>query len=180
LSDQLVDPRDVCSVTLHSSWRGLALSLLGAGVVFVGGVVSMALTGGAVGSWLLLFAGSLVLGLVMSDVPISAEFDSQGVTRRSLLRRQRVYWDRVDQVTRARPAVIAMNKGLTPGGLTAKVGRRRYLLVDQCESLGEFYRLAAMLEHRQDALGVDELLPPPVDVDPTWTYRRAKWQPKSP
>ena len=79
--------------------------------------------------------------------------------------------------TAIRKAVIALKKSLTPGGLTAKVGRRRYLLVDQCESLDEFDRLVDVLDELGDALGVEELIPPPVGVDPTWTYRRAKWQP---
>lgn len=170
--------RDVGSVTLHSSWRGLGLSLFGAGAILVGGVVSTLLTGGAVGSWLLLLVGAGLLGVVLFDFPFSAEFQSEWVIRRTLLRRQRVHWDRVDQITRARPTVIAMKKSLTPGGLTAKVGRRRYLLVDQCEGLDEFYRLATLLESREDELGFDELIPPPVDVEPTWTYRRAKWQPE--
>jgi hypothetical protein len=172
-----MDHRSIGAVTLHSSWRGLVLSLFGSGSVFVAGVASLVLTSGAIGSWLLCFFGTALLGVVLFDFPLACAFDGEGVTRRSILRRQRVGWDRVDQITRARPTVIALKKSLTPGGLTAKVGRRRYLLVDQCESLDEFDRLVDVLDELGDALGVEELIPPPVGVDPTWTYRRAKWQP---
>jgi len=68
-------------------------------------------------------------------------------------------------------------RNLKPGGLTAKVGRRRYLLVDQCEAIAEFDQLGDVLAARYVELGVDEMIPPHAETEPTWTYRRRHWQP---
>jgi hypothetical protein len=68
-------------------------------------------------------------------------------------------------------------RNLKPGGLAAKVGRRRYLLVDQSESIAEFDQHGNVLAARYVGLGVDEMIAPQVETEPTWTYRRACWQP---
>ncbi len=168
------------SVTLHSSWRGLVLGAIGAAIVASAGLYSTVRTGGAIGSILLLFAGAALSAVVLFDLPVSSRFDRDGVQRRPIGRRQFIRWEQVDQLTRARPGIAALARDLAPGGLVAKVGRRRYLLVDQCESLDEYHRLIALLEDDdgEDPLGLDELIMPRADVDPTWTYRRTKWQPQ--
>jgi len=165
------------SITLHSSWKGVASSFIGSLIVFGAGAASV-LSGGSTGSWILLVVGAGLVAGVFLDYPVAARFDRDGVTRRALLRRHRIEWDRIGQMTRARPGVAAAARNLKPGGLTAKVGRRRYLLVDQCESRPEFDELMRTLGGRAD-IGLDDLIVPPDGVDPTWTYRRARWEPQS-
>jgi hypothetical protein len=166
-----------CSVTLHSSWKGVASSFIGSFIVFAAGAAAAAV-GGSTGSWIFFSVGiGLVVGVFL-DYPVAARFDRDGVTRRALLRRHRIEWERVGQLTRARPGIAAAARNLNPGGLTAKVGRRRYLLVDQCESRPEFEALMRVFAGRDD-LGLDDLIVPPDGVDPTWTYRRARWTPQA-
>lgn len=167
---------DLEAVTLHSSWKGLILSTAGAVVVFAFGVGTTIASGGAGLSIVFLVLGAAFLASVVFDYPVSSRFTVDGVERRAMLRRHFLRWERVDQVTRARPALSGL-RNLTPGGMAAKVGRRRYLLVDQCESLGEFEALTELLEARYVELALDEMLPPHPDIDPTWTYRRSHWQP---
>jgi hypothetical protein len=166
-------------VTLHSSWRGITLSLLGALTVFLIGAFSVASVGGGVVPIGLLILGTSFLMAFLFDYPIAATITADAVQRRALLRRHTIVWGRVDQLTRARPAVTMGFRQLTPGGLTAKVGRRRYLLVDQCESMAEFEVLGEVLKDRYAGLGVDEMIIPPETIDPTWTYRRRRWQPET-
>lgn len=148
-----------------------------AGVVLIAaGTFSTLSTGGAVGSLLLLGVGVIILVVVVADFPVSSVFDRDGVSRRPILRRHRLTWDRVDRLTRTRPSIAARARNTAPGGLVAKVGRRRYLLVDQCESIGEYDALVELLTGHADRLGLDELVMPPPGVDPTYTYRRRKWQ----
>lgn len=165
------------SVTLHSSWKSIILSFLGAFFVFGIGLATTINTGGAVIPIIILVLGSAFLGSVLFDYPLASTFTIDGAHRRPLLRRHFIAWDRVDQLTRARPAVAGVLKGLTPGGITVKVGRRRYLLVDRCEALREFQDLVELLDDRYVTLGIDEMVQPPVSIDPTWTYRRKRWLP---
>jgi hypothetical protein len=171
--------RGECSseaVTLHSSWKGIILGAFGAVIMFVFGLGLTLSSGGAGVPVALLFLGVLFLGSVIFDYPVASRFTVEGVERRAPLRRHKISWDRVDQLTRARPGIAGIRK-LAPGGLVVKVGRRRYLLVDQCESISEFDALGALLDERREALGLDELVFPQTETDPTWTYRRKRWQP---
>lgn len=138
------------------------------------------LTSAAIGSLILLVFGAILLAIALFDYPIASVFDGTGVTRRPVLRRHRFDWSDVDQLTRVRPGIAAAARSLKPGGLALKVGRRRYLLVDQCESGDEFEQLVALLEREDLEIGVDELIIPPADVEPTFIYRRRRWSPQSP
>ena len=164
------------SVTLHSSWKGMLLSAVGAMVVFglgLGGTVS---SGGAGFPVVILGIGVMFLLTVLFDYPVASRFTPEFVERRALLRRHKIPWEAVDQLTRARPGLVGL-RNLKPGGLTVKVGRRRYLLVDQSESIAEFDQLGNVLAARYVELGVDEMIPPHAETEPTWTYRRRCWQP---
>ena len=152
------------------------MGAVGAVIVFVFGLGITLSSGGAWVPLVVLCVGVLFLGSAMFDYPVACRFTVDGVERRALLRRHRISWDRVDQITRARPGIAGVRK-LAPGGLAVKVGRRRYLLVDQCESISEFDALCALLDERGEALGLDELVFPQTETDPTWTYRRRRWQP---
>ncbi|MGK0276020.1 MAG: hypothetical protein ACI9N0_002407 [Ilumatobacter sp.] len=165
------------SVTLHSSWKSLILSSFGALFVFGVGLATTINTGGAVIPIVILVLGSVFLASVLFDSPVASTFTTDGVQRRPLLRRHFIAWNRVGQLTRTRPVITGALKDLTPGGMAAKVGRRRYLLVDQCEALREFQELVELLDDRYVALGIDEMVQPPESIDPTWTYRRKRWLP---
>jgi len=164
------------SVTLHSTWKGVILGGFGAVIMFVFGLGVTLSSGGGVIPIALLCLGVLFLGSVFFDYPVASRFTVDGVERRALLRHHKISWDRVEQITRTRPAIAGVRK-LMPGGLVVKVGRRRYLLVDQCESISEFDALCTLLDERSEALGLDELVLPESETDPTWTYRRKRWQP---
>lgn len=164
------------SVTLHSSWRGIVLSAVGAGFVLLVGVGLLFGRGPGVMSVALTVVGVVSVAVVLFDYPVASRLTPGYVERRALLRRHRLDWDRVDQLTRTRPSLSGI-RSLRPGGLVAKVGRRKYLLVDQCESLAELDRVQAVLGDRCEALGVDDLVLPHAETDPTWTYRRSRWQP---
>ncbi|WP_395154438.1 hypothetical protein [Ilumatobacter sp.] len=175
MADQADGPSG--SVTLHSSWKSLVLSFLGALAVFGVGLASTINTEGAVIPIIILVLGVVFLTSVLFDSPVASTFTTDGVQRRPLLRRHFIAWDRVGQLTRTRPSIAGALKGLTPGGMAVKVGRRRYLLVDQCEALREFQELVELLENRYVTLGIDEMVQPPEAIDPTWTYRRKRWLP---
>ena len=74
---------------------------------------------------LVLIAGLIATLIVMVDYPIAVTFDADGLTRRTLLRRQRMRWSTIDQLSRSRPGIVAGVRKLAHGGLVAVVGRRR-------------------------------------------------------
>lgn len=169
----------VDSITIHSSWRGIVSSFVGSGAILAAGVTSVVLTSAALGSVILLVVGVIMLAIALFDYPIASVFDVTGVTRRPVLRRHRFAWTDIDQLTRVRPGIAAAARSLKPGGLALKVGRRRYLLVDQCESRDEFEQLVALLEPAGLEIGVDELIIPPAEIEPTFIYRRRRWSAQS-
>ncbi len=163
------------SITLHSSWRGLLTSLLGSSVVLGLGLLALAANGTSpVGVVVAALGALLVLG-VLADYPVASTFDVEGVTRRAVIRRHRIAWSSVRQLTRTRPSLLALRKKAVEGGLTAVVGRRRYLLTDVAESADEHDRLVDLLD--DVGLGLDTLRRPAEDVPPTWLYRRRSWRP---
>jgi len=176
-SSVTADPNDMsepAAVTIHSSWRGLVFGAIGAAIIAGLGVLAVVRSDGAGGPLVLLGVGMLLIGVVVFDLPVSSTFDADGVTRRALLRRHRLAWTAVDQLTRARPSMIRVRR-LKPGGLVARVGRRRYLLVDQCESVAEYEEVERVLGAAAELLRFDDLLIPPADAEPTWLYRRKRW-----
>jgi hypothetical protein len=99
------------------------------------------------------------------------------VQRRMILRRQRLPWTRITAISRGRPSLSARRRDLAPGPLVALVGRRRYLLVDQSESLHEYEDLLVVLRAAGRHDDIEALLPPADGRVPTWTYRRRRWHP---
>lgn len=169
-------------VTLHSSWR----TVVGG---YVGPVMLLALAlaawaGAAVGTAVVLAVlGAVLLGVVLLDLPVASTFGPDAVERRAPLRRHRIGYSDIRQLTRARGKLLSINRftgdpemRANRGGLVAVVGRRRYLLVDNAESRGEFETLMALLEEYAAGL-VDEDLMPPTDIAPTYLYRRRHWRP---
>lgn len=164
-------------VVVHSSWSGLLGASLGALVLLGAGAVGVVL-----GGWRVIPTGLFVLGVlfvatVVFDYPVATAFDADGLTRRMLLRRHRILWDRVDQLTRSRPGFTAGLRGTRHGGLTAVVGRRRILLVDQPESPAEYDAVCAVMGDRSFDVGLFGGMRPPDGTNPTWLYRSKRWSP---
>lgn len=166
------------SVTVHSSWRGIILGSLGAGIVGAAGTIAVSQVGfGPVPTVLFGVGWVLVLAMVL-DYPIASTFTSGGVTRRMMLRRQHFRWADDHLLTRTRPTLIRVDRRLEHGALALVKGRRRYLLVDRLESAAEFDGLVDIVEADGDASGASMLPRPGDKVPPTWLYRRSHWRPE--
>ena len=164
------------SITIHSSWRGIILSLVGSLIVIGLGLLGLAAAGEVrVIPVLFLVFGTLFLLVALFDYPVATRFDAHGVHRRSILRLHTIPWDRVRGLTRTRPGIMRNLRGLTAGGLAAAVGKRRYLLVDQPESEEEFNALEQVIEAIGAPVPFDGVVRPGQNA-PTWMYRRAKWR----
>lgn len=169
-------------VLVHSSWRGIVSAYLS--TVALAALAAVAFTGGAVVIGSVLGAIALVVGLIaFLDYPIATAFGPAGAQRRCLLRRHTLAWSRIQGLTRTSDAVttrLGEQKGhrvsRKPGGLTAVVGRRRYLLVNQCESRDECALLRDRLaEWAPDTRWFAGL--PDEDTPPTWIYRHRRHRP---
>lgn len=167
-------------LVLHSSIRGI-ISGLAAPIIL--------LFAAAAGWWrqprvgpgmaiVLGLAGVLLLSFLL-DHPRRSVFEPAGVTRVCWWRRHHLEWPEVDRLTRGRGSALANpRKKEVPsvratGPLVAVVGRRRYLLIDQCESRAEYEFIRTSLE----TWGVKTSLtavPPPIDAPPTDLYRRKR------
>lgn len=121
----------------------------------------------------------LLLLAFFLDHPHRAVFDQAGVTRVCRWRHHHLAWTRVDRLSRGRGSSFANPRrkegrsARATGPLVAVVGRRRYLLIDQCESRAEYEALRKSL----DEWGVKTSLaatPPPMDAPPTDLYRRKR------
>jgi hypothetical protein len=170
------------SITLHSSWRHLIGSALGAGIVATAGTYAVGVTGFGVVATLVFVLGWGLVGVVLLDVPVAVTFDPNGVVRRMMLRRQRLEWRDGDELTRVRPSAVRLGRSLQHGGLALRRGRRRYLLVDRAESAAEFDELERLLSTPGEPCAVIDVaaLPRPSEtVPPTWLYRRRVWRPDS-
>lgn len=165
------------SVTLHSSWRGIIASFAGAAVVAAVGILVLILNGARPVPVVLGTLGVLVLVGVAVDYPIASTFTTEAVERRTLLRRHRVPWSNVRQLTRTRPGFVASIRKLELGGLVAVIGKRRFLLVDQVESYDEFVAVSEVLTGTAAEHVLETVIEPGDHVPPTWTYRRSRWAP---
>jgi hypothetical protein len=150
---------------LRSSWRGilkavggsLALCVAGAWGALTGGVHPVNVTVGVL--------GVILLGITLWDYPLTTQFASDGLHRRTPLRRVVIGWDVVDRFSRTAPRVRLVERsgrrraGFRPGPLVAVVGRRRVLLCDRAEDPGLRIRLAtavaAVSPALADTLGLD-------------------------
>lgn len=166
------------AVTLHSSWRGIVFSVLGAVVLLVLGVAALATAGPGWFPVALTLAGAGSVAVVLVDLPIASTFDTAGVTRRALLRHHRIDWATVTRLRRQRVGVVRTRRSGPAGGLVAERGRRSYLLVDVTESGFEYDRLVAAVGPTAERLGLTADQRPPDDQPPTWLHRRAHWRPE--
>ncbi len=185
---------DAAPVTLYSSWRSLILGILSPSLLIGIALGAMIMAG----RWSFVAAAigaiGLVLGLiVLLDMPRSCVFSSNGISRLCLLRTHHLPWSTVTRVVRARGRMLsgigsslagmrharhagegsedhARNRSL--GGLTAVVGKRRYLLVDNVEGAEEYAQLSRSLREWAPAVAFtpDQ---PNRDSPPTWMYHKS-------
>jgi hypothetical protein len=174
-----LSPNDPAPLVLHSSLTGIILSV--GGVVLLAGLALFAAlsAGSTIVTWVLVVAAVISAAVILFDMPISASFDAEGVTRRALLWHQRLRWDDVDRLSRVRKGMFRSSKTSPTGGLIAVRGRRHYTLVDQMEGHAEHAALRASLGESGERLGIDRIAQPAIDQPPTWLHRRAKWAPTS-
>jgi hypothetical protein len=167
------------SLMLHSTWTGIVMSFFGAGVFLAFSIVLVWDVGANMITIGLLIA-SVILGVVAAvDLPIAAEFRSDGVVRRTAVRHQFIDWDRVNRMRRLRVGVWRTRRDGRGGGLIADIKGRKYVLVDTMESAIEFDDLRRVMGEWADALGLGDDLRPPDGRSPTWLYRRDHWKPDS-
>ena len=168
------------SITLHSSWRGIVLNFSGALLVLAAGLWAVAGGGVNVISVIILLMGAALVAVVLFDYPVASTFSADGVVRRTMLRHQHIDWGRIDQLSRTRPKLLASFRKIGHGGLVAVIGKRRYLLVDHCESRDEFKELERITGDRAEEIGLDEVPRPAKGTAPTWVHRLSKWAPDRP
>jgi hypothetical protein len=166
------------STVLHSSLTGIGFSFGGAALLGALALLAAVSVGSSVVTWVLTVLAVIGVAVVAFDMPISSSFDADGVTRRALLRHQRLRWDDVDRLARVRKGMMGSKVSPT-GGLIAVRGRRHYTLVDQMEGHAEHEALRASLGEAGDRLGIDRVAKPALDQPPTWLHRRARWAPRS-
>jgi hypothetical protein len=118
---------------------------------------------------LIAIVGFGLLAVALFDFPIWASFDEHGVTRRTVLRKHRLSWERIDALERAAGGAVRRKH---TGPLTAVIGRRRYLLVDQAESQPEYDAIVSVV-HKAGSIKLKAAAPPP-ETPPTWMYRKSK------
>lgn len=120
--------------------------------------------------------GCLLAFVALFDMPLRTEFSSGGITRVCALRRHHIPWSRVIGIERA-PTRSAMryarrpDQGGKPGGLVARVGRRRYMLVNRPEGALQYDRLVVAVRSWDDVVVVRARRPPATTV-PTDLHRR--------
>jgi hypothetical protein len=165
------------ATVLHSSLTGIGFSFVGATILLALAMVSAVSGGSGAATLALGIIGVIAVGVVLFDMPISSSFDDDGVTRRAVLRHQRLAWDDVDRLSRSRKGMFRSSKMAPTGGLIASRSRRNYTLVDRMEGHAEFVQLRTSLGESGERLGIDRIAQPAIDQTPTWLHRRAKWAP---
>ena len=170
---------DSDAVVLHSTWTGIVMSVLGA---FAMAAVTIAVIWTDGWSWysaVLALVSVALAGVVTFDLPIASEFTAEGVTRRSIGRHHHLEWDEVQRLERLRVGVFRTRRDRAGGGLVARIGHRRYTLVDTIESPLEFDAVRRAMGERAEVLGLTDDLRPKEGSSPTWIYRRRHWRPDS-
>ena len=109
----LVDGPD--HIVLHSSWGGIAFSVIGTLLLVVLAVFAVVSVGVTVVSALLAAVALLAAAVIVFDMPIASDFDADGVTRRAVARRDRLSWTDVDRLSRARTGWFRSSK-MAPTG----------------------------------------------------------------
>lgn len=176
-----MDGAEQPSITLHSTWRFLVGSAVGAALVAAAGTYGLVTAGANVITVVIAVLGWCFVAIVVFDLPVASTFTSSGVRRHLLLRRQFLAWEPDDALVRSRPSMVRHEARLGQGGLVLRRGRRRYLLVDRPESQDEHDRLIRAIDVAGtpgEQLDMSGLAGPPTSAPPTWLYRRRVWRPE--
>lgn len=169
------------TVTLHSSWTGILLAVVGA----LGVVAIAVLTWTAEAALLVRIIATVVaVGgaiVILVDMPIATTFTRAGLTRRCLLRKHTIPWDRITRLTRVPRGLYRVRRrdSANEGGLVALIGTRQYSLVDQMEGRAEFDALLEVIGVEGDHPLISRLIIPHDGRTPTWSFRRSRWRPDS-
>jgi hypothetical protein len=120
--------------------------------------------------------GSLLAFVALFDMPLRTEFSREGITRVCAVRRHRIPWSRVTGLERAPSRATRRDprdpeRLRRPGGMVARIGRRRYLLANRCEGALEYDRLVVAVRNWDDVVTV-RARRPPLTTPPTHLYRR--------
>ena len=169
------------SVTLYSSWRGLAASFISPSILLLVGISSWAVTGTlSILAIVLISLGTLIVAVSLFDMPRRTVFDATGVHRACLLRRHDLEWTALTALVRAPGPIVGgvrdeeasrFRRSRGYGGLAAQVGRRRYLLVDQAEAPEEFEAVREIIATHSPATAI-RTNATPAGTTPTFTYQR--------
>lgn len=168
------------SITLHSTWRFLIGSAIGAAVLATAGTYGVSAAGFNVITTMLFVAGWISVAVVVLDLPVASTVSSAGVVRRMLLRRQFLAWQPTDSLVRAHSSVVRHGAKVSHGGMVLRRGRRKYLLVDKAESEDEFAAVLDVVDTSGTpgaSVDLSSLPAPPSSTAPTWLYRRRRWRP---
>jgi hypothetical protein len=167
------------SLFLHSTWTTIIGSAFGAFVMTGFAGLLLVDTGWNLLSGLMSAVALALVALVLFEMPVSSEFTTEGVTRRSIARHHHLAWEDLTAVRRLRMGFIGSRERSRGGGLVAQRGRRTHALVDSMESTEEFEAFRKLLGDYTDDLRMHEVRKPPEGRPPTWLYRRSKWKPES-
>ena len=182
-----MDRQRATEVTIYSSWRGIAVSFLTPLLLLSIGLLGINAVGFRVVPIAFSAFGAGLMAVSLLDLPLQTHFDTNGVHRRCLLRRQTIPWDDVRLIQRARGNVKSYlqvrgstSDRLPSGGLVVVVGRvRRYQLTDRIESRSEYDMLRDVVRLREGDVEVTAVRPS-MASPPTTLYRRGVANPPPP
>ncbi len=167
-------------VTLYSTRRGVINAALSPLVLFGLGVFGLiGKSPGPIAITLLVVGATLVL-ITLFDFPRRAVFGESGVQRVCFGRRHTIEWKSINALERARAGRRLRRRKnadkLPPrssAGLVARVGKKRYLLVNTLESRAEFDQVEELVTEAAPHVRISAE-PPGERRVPTTLYRRER------
>lgn len=167
------------SLFLHSTWTTILGSTFGTLLMVAFATGLLIDTGWNWFSAVMSAVALALVSLILFEMPISSEFTTEGVTRRSIARHHFLAWEDLTALRRLRMGIMGTRDRARGGGLVAQRGRRTHALVDTMESAEEFEALRDLLGEYTDDLQMYEVRKPSEGRPPTWLYRRSRWKPES-
>jgi hypothetical protein len=173
------------TVTIYSTRRGLLSSAIAPLLLTLLGLWAVATAGFRIIPVVALVSGSSLLSIALLDYPRQTRFGEKGIERINYLRRHYIKWDAVNALERVpisyrtsgrRPTAGERASSRAPStgaGLVARVGKRRYLLVNTVESRAEFEDLTSVIEAFAPHVSINAAIPSETTV-PTDLYRRKR------
>ncbi|MFN3257676.1 MAG: hypothetical protein ACE37B_18495 [Ilumatobacter sp.] len=147
-------------LTIRASRRGVLAPTAGVVVALAVGLGLFVVDGVSAGAIVVSVLAVGALAVVLFDMPLATEFDTDGFVRVTPLRRARRSWDDIDRLERGRSGWYR-RRAAAGVGLVAIRGGFRYLLVDRTERPSEHERLLAILRAADADWVATNLAPPP-------------------